>query len=241
MEDAEGIPIGTEKTMIILSYLALTIVASSMLMDDGQGLLFDRTRAFLIAVIGGMASASMPAMIGMVYGSKWTDVAYCAIAGASAIVVVLYHLSGRYVERLVRMRKAENAAREAEIQRLRAVDPIVFASKWVPELVDATTQAVASIARFMDRTADTYDDVAIDVRVLAGHVPEIVRLAADAMAKQDEAFRAFTARSAIDRVVAIGRAVEKAASQLRTPEDEALEARLRYVDVQVDDRFSAIA
>jgi hypothetical protein len=227
--------------MYLLSYLAVTIVAASMLMEDGQGLLFDRTRAFLVAVVAGMASASLPPMIGMAFGSNWTDVAYCVIAVMSAIVIALYWGSDRYVERVCRLRNAEKAAKDAQIQRMRDVDPVVFATRWVPELVDQTAEAVASIARFMERTADTYDDAAIDVRILAGHVPEIVRLAGDAIAKQDEPFRPFTARSAIDRVIAIGRAVEKAAAQLRTPEDEALEARLRYVDVRVEDRFSAIA
>lgn len=227
--------------MCLLSYLALTIVATTMLMEDGQKMMEDKFRTFLIVVFGGMTGASLPIAIGMIFGRAWTDIAYCTVAGLSLIVIALYHLSGRYVEHLARIRDAENEAREAEIQRARDLDPVVFATKWAPELVEATVQAVASLAVFMERTENTYDDAAIDMRILASHVPEIVRLADDAIVRQDEAFRAFTGRSAIDRIIAIGRAVEKAAAQLRTPEDEALEARLRYVDVQVDDRFSAIA
>lgn len=231
-----------ERQMFLLCYIAATFIASAMVMEEGgSGLKGDPFRTFLTGFIGSTGATCVPFMIARSAGSSWGDVAFIAGGTVSGIVIAMYLMSPMLVDRSIRRMKEERAVREAEIQRIRDLDPVSFAERWTPDLRQGVIDAVDAMRRFMDRTVDTYDQNAIDMRALIAHVPQIVKLAGDAIARQDEAFRPFTARESVDRVLAIGRAVEKAALLLRTPEDDALEARLRYVDQQVDDRFSAIA
>jgi hypothetical protein len=231
-----------ERHMFLLCYIAATFVASAMVMEEGgSGLSTDPFRTFLTGFIGSMAATCVPFMIARGAGSFWGDAAFVAGGIVSAIVIAMYLMSPMLVDRSVRRMKEERAVREAEIQRIRDLDPVVFAERWTPDLRQGVIDAMDRMRRFMDRTSDTYDQNAIDMRALIAHAPQIVKLAGEAIARQDEAFRPFTAREAVDRILAIGRSVDKATLVLRTPEDDALEARLRYVDQQVDDRFSAIA
>ena len=228
--------------MFLLFYIAATFAASAMVMEEGgSGLTRDGARTFLTGFMGSMAATCVPFMVARVAGAFWGDVAFIAGGIVSGIVIAMYLMSPMLVDRSVRRMKEDRAAKEAEVQRVMDLDPAVFAQRWTPDLHQDVIDAMDAMRRFMDRTSDTYDQNAMDMRTLIAHVPQIVKLANEAIARQEEAFRPFTARETVDRMLAIGQAVDRAALRLRTPEDDALEARLRYVDQHVDDGFSAIA
>jgi hypothetical protein len=226
--------------LVLICYVAITGLASAMAIDDGWGLLNDPVRTFFAGLIGASSAIAIPMFITSNLGHFWGDVAFGLVTAIATTIIALHMLSPMIVKRSLAKTRSERLEREAEAERVRALLPTSFAAKWVPELLAEVEDAAATIDRFMERTSDTYDQAAMDARVLASHIPEIVRLTSDAMAKQDEQFRTGTARQAIDRIIAIGRATEKAASRLRTPEDDLLDARLRYVDERLDERLCVI-
>lgn len=228
-------------TTALICYIALTAVATAMANENGQGLMGDPVRTLFTGAIGAMGWGTLPLVVEVTAGSFWADCTFWLMSVIGIITVAIYVMSPRIVERSLAKMLQERDESEAEQLRIAALRPENFAGTWVPELKDAVVEAVAVMDRFMERTSDTYDQNAMDVRILIGHVPEIVRLACEAIAKQDEAFRAYTARQAIDRIIAMSRFVERAAMQLRTSEDDALESRLRYVDQRIDETFSAFA